>query len=55
MELLGRLQDRRRDLVDAYAAGLYPGGALAPSVVLPLATIQAAIAAVEAELARSKP
>ena len=50
LALLVRLRDRRRELVDAYAVGLDPGGPLSPSAVQPLAVVQAAITAVEAEL-----
>ena len=49
-ELLRQLRDRRRQLVDAFAVGLDPAEPLSPSAVQPLATIQAAIEAVEAEL-----
>ncbi len=54
VNLLRRLQDRRRELVDAYAVGLDPDELLAPSALQPLATIHVAIAAVEAELAEGK-
>ena len=50
-ELLCQLRERRRELVDAYAVGLDPGGPLSPSAVQPLAVVPAAITAVDAELA----
>ena len=48
-ELLARLRHRRRELVAACAVGLGPYEPLSPSAVQPLATIQAAIEAAEAE------
>ena len=50
-ELLVQLRARRQELVDAYAVGLALGEPLAPSAVQPLATVQGAIMAIEAELA----
>ena len=50
-ELLVQLRACRRQLIDSYAVGLALGEPLAPSAVQPLATIQAAIEAVEAEFA----
>ena len=62
--LLARLGERRRALVDSYAVGLIdadldtgglaPTSPLAPSTFAPLAQVQAAIAAVEAELAEGE-
>ena len=53
--LLWRLRARRRELVDDLAVGLGSDEVLAPSTVEPLAVLQAAIAAVEAELAEGGP
>lgn len=51
-ELLLRLQQRRSELIDALAVGLVDvqDRPLAPSIVAPLAVVQAAIDAVAAEL-----
>ena len=54
-EFLRQLRERRRRLIDTYAAGLALGELPVPSAVQPLATVQAAIAAVEAELAEGGP
>ena len=53
--LLWRLRARRRELVDTLAAGLVDNEPLAPSSVQPLATLQAAIEAVAAEVGESDP
>ena len=53
--LLDRLRVRRRALVDSYASTLDPEAPLLPSAVQPLAVVQAAIEAVEVELAPGKP
>ena len=45
-----QLRERRRQLVDAFAVSLAMGEPLSPSAVQPLAVVQAAIEAVEAEL-----
>ncbi len=55
MTLLWRLRARQRELVDAYAVGLGCDEVLAPSTVEPLAVLQAAIEAVEAELGADDP
>ena len=55
VEMLVRLRARRRELVDAFAVGLALGEPLSASAMQPLATIQAAIAAVEAELGADDP
>ena len=54
-ELLAQLRQRRRELVDAYAVGLAMGEPVSPSAVQPLAVVQAAIEACEAELAEGGP
>ncbi len=54
-ELLVQLRERRRQLVDAYAVGLARGEPLSPSAVQPLAVVQAAIAAIEADFAEGGP
>ncbi len=54
-ELLVKLREQRRQLVDAYAVGLALGEPLSPSAVQPLAVLQVAIAAVEAESAEDRP
>ena len=54
-ELLTRLKLRRAALVDSYVAGLGCDEPVAPSVMEPLGVLQAAIEAVEAELAQHKP
>ncbi len=48
-ELLVRLRARRQELVDTFAVGLALGEPLSPSAVQPLAVVQAAIEACEAE------
>ena len=53
--LLWRLRARRRELVDALAVGLVDDEPLSPSSVEPLATIQGAIEAVEAEVGEGDP
>ena len=55
VELLWRLRARRRELIDALAAGLADDEPLSPSSVEPLATIQGAIEAVEAEVGEGDP
>ena len=55
IELLWRLRARRRELVDDLAVGLGSAELLAPSSVEPLAVLQTAIAAVEAELGADDP
>ena len=53
--LLWRLRARRRELVDDLATGLGRDEPLAPSTAEPLAVLQGAIAAVEAELGADDP
>ena len=53
--LLWRLRARRRELVNDLAIGLGPDEPLPPSTVEPLAVLQAAIEAVEAELSPDDP
>lgn len=53
--LLWRLRARRRELVDNLATGLGRDEPVAPSIVEPLAVLQAAIETVEAELGMNDP
>ena len=53
--LLVQLRASRCRLIDGYAVGLALGEPMSPSAVQPLAVVQAAIAAVEAELAEGGP
>ena len=53
--LLWRLRARRRELVDNLATGPGRDEPVAPSIVEPLAVLQAAIEAVEAELGADGP
>ena len=57
VELLWRLRARRRELVDTLAVGLadVQDEPLMPSTVQPLATLQAAIMAVEVEVGEGNP
>ena len=53
-ELLTRLKLRRAALVDSYVAGLGRDEMVVPAILEPLATIQAAIEAVEAASAEDR-